>query len=206
MSRYGTATCDQRTSHALRRLEQHRWLASLVVTAAVLTACGDGDVAAVPDDGFPQGPGGVDARVGDVLLRDVSLDEPADASYEPGDVARLRVVLLNHAPVHDALTDVSTPVAADVRLLVDRDCDGAAERLGAIPLPAQPPLRRPDETPPDGPEPFYRVDLALDEGVRAGEVVPVTFTFAKAGSTTVQVPVELADQRNVDDDAECEPA
>ncbi len=33
----------------------------------------------------------------------------------------------------------------------------------------------------------------------------MTFTFANAGSTTVQVPVELTGERDRDDDAECEP-
>jgi hypothetical protein len=33
----------------------------------------------------------------------------------------------------------------------------------------------------------------------------VTFTFENAGSTTVQVPVELTGERDRDDDAECEP-
>ncbi len=57
----------------------------------------------------------------------------------------------------------------------------------------------------DGPEPYYRVDIALDEQLSAGEFVPVTFTFANAGSTTVQVPVELTVEAERDDDAECEP-
>jgi hypothetical protein len=194
---------SHRTAGAPSHLRRSRGVLALVAAAAVTTACG-ADTALVESE-FLHGAGGVHARVGDVLLRDVSLDEPADGSFERGDVARLRLVLFNEAPAADVLTDVSTPVAADVRLLVDADCDGTAERLGAVPLPPQPPVARPAPTPPDGPEPFYRVDVVLDEALRAGESVPVRFTFANAGSTTVQVPVELAAEADRDDDAECEP-
>lgn len=179
-------------------------LALLAVAAGAMAGCGE--AASSDESEFLHGAGGVHARVGQVLLRDVSLDEPADGTYEPGDVARLRLVLFNEAPEPDALTAVSTPAAAATRLLVDRDCDGTAERVGTIPLPPQPPVARPAPTPPDGPEPFYRVDLALDEELRSGEFIPVTITFAQAGSTTVQVPVELAVEADRDDDAECEPA
>lgn len=194
---------SHRTAGAPRHLRRSRGVLALVAAAAVTTACG-ADTALVESE-FLHGAGGVHARVGDVLLRDVSLDEPADGSFERGDVARLRLVLFNEAPAADILTDVSTPVAADVRLLVDADCDGTAERLGAVPLAPQPPVARPAPTPPDGPEPFYRVDVVLDEALRAGESVPVRFTFANAGSTTVQVPVELTAEADRDDDAECEP-
>ena len=185
------------------RLQHCRGLLALLVMTVASTACG-GD----SDEGeseFLHGAAGVHGSVEEVLLRDVSVDEPVDGVYERGDVARLRVVLFNRAPVPDVLTGVSTPVAADVRLLVDADCDGAAERIGSIPLPPQPPVARPDPTPPDGPEPFYRVDVAFDEQVRTGEFIPVTFKFANAGSTTVQVPVELTVEAERDDDAECEP-
>lgn len=199
-----TSLQDLRGTDAGRcRLRRCRGLLALLVMTVASTACG-GD----SDEGeseFLHGAAGVHGSVEEVLLRDVSVDEPVDGVYERGDVARLRVVLFNEAPVPDVLTSVSSPVAADVRLLVDADCDGAAERIGSIPLPPQPPVARPDTTPPDGPEPFYRVDVAFDEQVRTGEFIPVTFTFANAGSTTVQVPVELTVEAERDDDAECEP-
>lgn len=101
---------------------------------------------------------------------------------------------------------MTTPAASRTRLLVDRDCDGSAETVGRIPLPAQPLPRRRSVTPPDGPEVDYRVDLLLDEPIRSGLTSPVTSTFARAGSTTVQIPVEHTDQPLERDVARCEPA
>lgn len=192
-----------RTGTAQRHLRRTCGVLALVAATASSTACASDP--ARGESEFLHGAGGVHARVGDVLLRDISVDEPADGTHEPGDVARLRLVLFNEAPTADALTSVSTPAAADARLLVDANCDGTIELLGAVPLAPSPAVSRPAPTVPDGPEPFYRVDLLLDEELRSGESIPVTFTFANAGSTTVQVPVELAVEAERDDDPECEP-
>ena len=154
---------------------------------------------------FLHGAGGVHASVGEVLLRDVSIDEPSDTLYTTGDTARLRLTLFNEAEHPDALTSVTSPAASRTHLLVDRNCDGTAEVVGRIPLPAKALLRTPSVTPPDGPEVNYRVDLLLDEPVRSGLTVPVTFTFERAGSTTVQIPVEQTDQPLQQDVARCEP-
>lgn len=155
---------------------------------------------------FVHGSGGVHASVGEVLLRDVSIDEPGDTLYAAGDTARLQLTLFNEAEQPDALIGVTSPAASRSQLLVDRDCDGTAEVVGRIPMPAEPLLRTPSVTPPDGPEVNYRVDLLFDEPVRSGLTVPVTFTFEEAGSTTVQVPVEQTDQPLEQDVARCEPA
>lgn len=154
---------------------------------------------------FLHGAGGVNARVGEVLLRDVSIEEPSDTAYVAGRVVRLKVTLFNQAEVRDALVAVSSPAADVSRLQVDQDCDGTAEIVGRVPLPARALIRTPAPGVPNGPEVDYRVDLRLDQSVRAGASVPVTFTFDRAGSTTVQVPVELTDQPLVQDVTACEP-
>jgi hypothetical protein len=181
-----------------------RLVAGLLVAATVAPGCGGPSQEDLEEATSADESGGIDAQVGQVLLRDVSLDEPDDGDYAPGDVARLRVVLLNQAPAPDALTAVASPAAAAARLLVDADCDGQVEELGRIPLPPQPEKRTPQAGAPDGPEPYYRVDLKLDGQVAAGESVSVSFTFERAGMTTLQVPVEQAGAPH--DDAECEPA
>ena len=170
-----------------------------------LVGCGQ-ERPAETEPEFLHGAGGVNASVGEVLLRDVSIDEPSDTLYAAGDTARLRVTLFNEAEQSDALTDVASPAVSRARLLVDRDCDGTAEVVGRIPLPAQALQRTPSVTPPDGPEVNYRVDLVFDEPVRSGLTVPVTFTFEQAGSTTVQVPIEQTDEPLEQDVAGCEPA
>lgn len=168
----------------------------------LLTACG-GERPNASESEYLHGAGGVNSRVGEVLLRDVSLDEPEDGLYGAGDAVRLRVTVLNEAERPDTFLGVSTPVAARSYLIVDADCDGTLERVGQLPLPANPQVRSPGPEAPDGPEVFYRVDLLLNRSLRSGESVPVTFAFRNAGSTTVQVPVELTNTPN--DDAACEP-
>ena len=170
-----------------------------------LTGCGE-ERPLESEPEFLHGAGGVHAEVGEVLLRNVSIGEPGETLYAAGDTARLRLTLFNEAEQPDALVSVSTPAASRPRLLVDRDCDGRAEVVGRIPLPAQALLRTPSVVTPDGPEVDYRVDLLFDEPVRSGLTLPVTFTFARAGSTTVQVPVEQTDQPLELDVARCEPA
>ncbi len=170
-----------------------------------LAGCGSEHPSASESE-FPHGAGGVHSRVGEVVLRDVSIDEPEDGRYEAGDVVRLYVTVLNEAERPDTLLGVKTPVAARSFLLVDPDCDGVLDRVGELPLPPDPVMRTPAPGVPDGPEVFYRVDLVLDEPLRSGASVPVTFTFRNAGSTVVQVPVELADTPLIEDDAACGPA
>ena len=170
-----------------------------------VTGCG-GERPLESESEFLHGAGGVHARVGEVLLRDVSIEEPRDTRYRAGDVVRLRVTLFNEAEVPDALVAVRSPAASDTRLLVDRNCDGTAEMVGRVPLPAKELVRTPSTSVPDGPEVNYRVDLRLDQPLRSGLTVPVTFTFQRAGSTTVQVPIELTDQPLQQDDPQCEPA
>ncbi len=170
-----------------------------------LAGCG-GERPLESESEFLHGAGGVNARVGEVLLRDVSIEEPRDTRYRAGEVVRLKVTLFNQAEVPDALLAVSTPAAEVSRLLVDRDCDGTAEIVGRVPLPAMELVRTPAPTVPNGPEVNYRVDLRLDQPLRSGMSVPVTFTFERAGSTTVQVPIELTDQPLQQDVTRCEPA
>ena len=172
-----------------------RATAGALSTCAVLAlaSCG-GEHPDQSESEFLHGAGGIHARVGEVLLRDVSIDEPRDTTYEAGQVVRLKVTLFNEAERADALVRVESPAAAEARLLVDRNCDGEPEVEGRIPLPAQQPVRTPAPGVPDGPEVDYRVDLRLDQPLGSGSTVPVTFTFQNAGSTTLNVPVELADQ------------
>ncbi len=116
------------------------------------------------------------------------------------------MTLINEAERGDALVRVESPAVAEARLLVDHDCDGQPEVEGRIPLPAQEPVRTPAPGVPDGPEVDYRVDLRRDQPLGSGSTVPVTFTFRNAGSTTLNVPVELSGQPLQQDLTRCEPS
>lgn len=181
-----------------------RLLPVLAAVALVVTGCGgadhSGSEAAVVHPGA-----GVNSRVGNVLLRDVSIDEPRDATFAPGQVVRLRVTLFNEGDTPDAFLGVTTPIASDTRLVRDANCDGTAEVVSELPLPGQDPVRTPAPGVPNGPEVAYVVQLVLQQAVPSGQSVPVTFAFRQAGTTTVQVPVEVPDAPGTRDDPGCEP-
>lgn len=184
--------------------------AALAVLLAVSAAgCGGGR-----DEAREQGPdgpaserlpipsgtvNGVNGQVGEVLLRDVSFDEPPDRSYDSGDVVRLRFTVFNQAERPDALLGVQTPVASRTTLLYDRDCDGDTEQIDRLQLEGQADVRTPAPGRPDGRERRPHVEVLLEKRLLAGEIAPVTFRFRNAGSTTLQVPVELTGQRNLVD-------
>lgn len=143
---------------------------------------------------------GVNGQVGDVLLRDVSFDEPADRSYDAGDVVKLRFTVFNQAERPDALLGVQTPVASRTTLLYDRDCDGDVEQVDRLQLEGEAAaVRTPAPGRPDGRERRPQVEVLLEKRLLAGSTAPVTFRFRDAGSTTLQVPVELTGQRNLVD-------
>lgn len=181
-------------------------LAALLLVAGVSACGGAEEEVGGGEAGFLHGAGGVHTQVGEVLLRDVSIDEPEGSAYRRGDVARLRVTLFNQAEQPDALVGVRSTAAGDIRILVDRDCDGTFESSGEVALPATPAVRTPAPGVPDGPEVNYLVGLRIDQEVDSGSFVPVTFVFRNAGTTTVQVPVELTGRPLQEDDAACEPA
>lgn len=170
-----------------------RLLTPILLSAVLaLSACGQVQPRVEAD---LHGAGGVNEQVGGVLLRDLSIEEPEDGLYDAGDAVHLRTVLLREGADTDALIDVSSPAVRDVRPLLDAECDGTAAQVEVVDLPITP-------ADPVSPRPFA-VELVLDTNLRSGETVPVIFTFRQAGSTTVQVPVELDGLDNVEDPEAC---
>lgn len=176
-----------------------------LLLAVGLTACGEENTPFQGED-FISATSGANEQVGEVLLRDVSIDEPPDTEFEPGDAVRLHLTLVNQAEVPDALLAVSTSVADAAAVLVDSDCDGTFETAGEVPLPATPVVRTPSTDRPDGPTVDYLVGLRLDERVASGSSVPITFVFRNAGTATFEIPVELSDAPLREDDGACEPS
>lgn len=121
---------------------------------------------------------GANASVGQLSVLNVLLETPAAANYGPGSTIPVSLVISNHGTQGDTLTGVSSPAAGAVKI-------GA----GKIALPQQ----------------FnVQVNSAADntislEGITRpvcfGQSIPLTFTFAQAGSLTVQVPIANPAQR-----------
>jgi periplasmic copper chaperone A len=139
---------------------------AVAATAALVAACG----AAQPAVSQP-GTTGASAKVGQVQLSDVEVVTGiAGASRD----ATVRLTVVNQAGQPDALTAVASDVAGRVEIFANTGCTATAARLA---LPA-------------GPSAQYTIRLRdLRIGLVRGGNVPVTFTFANAGSITVPTPI-----------------
>lgn len=156
---------------------------------------------AQPREESQSGTAGVNGRVGEVVLRNAVVEPPPDGPWRPGDDAVVRLTLLTEADRPDALLGVRTDNAARVELMADRDCDGSSERVDRIRLPA-------DGTAPEpgGADTAYYLRIVdFTREVPAGTTVPLTFTFAEAGQTTLDVPVASGGDGDVPPPATCAP-
>ena len=143
-----------------------------LMAATLLTGCATGSNAdPAPPDVLSQG--GVDARVGTVILDDVYLQGPNGLAA--GATAPLRLGLTNEAATDDALLSVSSPVAARAQL---QDAGRAVDR---IPLPAGRMTNLEYDT-------GVLVE-GIDHPLQPGQWFPVTLRFAHAGTVTVPVTV-----------------
>jgi copper(I)-binding protein len=159
--------------------------AVLVLSAATLLAgCGR------PQQVLQSGTVGANSQVGDVLLRNVYVENPAGTGYPGGGDATVRLTIINQAGRPDALTAVSSDVATRVEILADTDRDGTAETLPRLDLPARTDLPSPPNAPgPTHADYFLRM-LDLKVGILQGTSVPITFVFRHAGSVTLPTPVD----------------
>lgn len=178
--------------------------------AIALSACSSGQVsqtaiqqAAVNGNG---------AEIGDIALRNVHIAYPSSQEYsiEPGGTAVLAFTIVNDSlETTDKLVSITTDYAARVvageefagltlkpqtslqagELPADASAEAEAEKQAA----------NKDEND-DAPDALLLVVLEdIKAGVRPGLTIPMTFKFEKAGSVTVQVPVDAGPQleRNV---------
>lgn len=152
---------------------------------------------------------GSNTRVGQIKLRNVYVVAPQDSQYQPGQRARVRLTLLNEGSRRDALIKVTSEVASATSLHWDRSCDGEAERVDRIVItpyglvPQNPLASGSAPASRDTPrrevlhQPYY-VQITVNDTIRRGTTVPITFTFERAGTATVEVLVQSshpADER-----------
>ena len=151
-----------------------RSTAAVALTAVVLTGCGTG-----LNPGTYQQNGRQDSAVADLdplVLRNVHVQGPTDGVIPAGGEAVLTGTFLNQGSTPDRLRDVSSELATTVTLTLD------GQPVTGIPVP------------PGGAVGTWTAVLSgLTRQVRAGEYIPVTLTFATSGRTTLNVPVQTAD-------------
>ncbi|MBW0102267.1 copper chaperone PCu(A)C [Pseudonocardia sp. KRD291] len=132
------------------------------------------------------GPGGADDGAGTIAVRDARFSASApragDEAYAAGEDAPLTLTIVNTGDATERLVSVSSPVAAGASI------GGDARILGGFALVSGYEGATPSQTLPA----TVRADVELTdlrEPVRAGLTYPVTFTFARSGAVTLEVPV-----------------
>lgn len=183
-----------RATRAGRRLGA---VGAAALLAVSLTSCAAGQHAATAD--VRPGIDGTQGKAGDILLEGVAIHAPDGASYAAGSNAQLGVTLVNQGSSADTLVSITSPaftgwgivdnaaansadVSGDTGLTIDA---GSAQRLGLADLGAS-----------DTASTRTVVLTKLTDKLYPGNAVQITFRFAKAGSTTVRVPVQLTTTPN----------
>jgi copper(I)-binding protein len=165
------------------------WLALAAALVTFLSVgCGAGQEAQTA--GQITGTGGAYGQTGEISVLDAQFvfDGPiaGDEVYRPGADAPLQLTIVNAGAADDRLVEVSSPVAASVRITGDpRIPGGQALTAGYVEPVASVEAR--------DARPIEITLVGLIEPVRAGLTYPVTFTFEDAGSLTLALPVENPD-------------
>jgi len=142
--------------------------AALAATAVLAAGCGGYSHPLTTNEPAALG---ANAQVGQVMLRGV---EVSTGMTNVNRDATVRLTLVNQASQPDALTAVASDVAGQVKMLADASCNQTAR----IALPS-------------GPSAQYMIRLSdLKIGLVRGGNVPITFTFANAGTITVPTPID----------------
>ena len=154
-----------------------RSAAAAVLSVALLSACGTGLEAQTYKETGRQDGGSVD--VGGIGVRNLHVSPPQSGSTITTDQpAAVLGVFTNTGDEADALTSASSPAAASVTLT------DSGKVVTSIAVPAH---GAPSTT-------WALVMSGLSQELHAGQYVSITLTFAKAGRTTLQVPVRAGDQ------------
>lgn len=151
-------------------------LAAAVGLALAVSGCAAGQISQTAQE--VAAIDGGNATVGQIGVRNVLFEAPAAANYGPGSTVPVSLVISNNGTSQDTLTAVSTPIGASVAI-----------RNSKISLPAQHNVTV-------GSTGTNAISVkGLTASLCFGTSVPVTFTFAEAGTVTVNVPIANPVQR-----------
>lgn len=175
-----------------------RTLITVAAVACLSAGCG-GD--ARPDDDLTVL--GDNASAGDIEVLDVHVEPPADGRFSPGEDAVVRFTLVNSGDQRDELLRADVPGSQDSTVHWDKECDGTAEAVEAIPLP--PGATGTDVGPPEERrrQPYHVTVTGLPDLTPAGTTLPMSFTFAQAGTIEVDALVAAEKPRPVQAEYAC---
>lgn len=153
-----------------------------VALASLMAGCGGGQLAR-PE---LQVTAGAEDRVGQIAVRDATftagLPDSGGIAHRPGAEVGVRATFVNEGTAPDRLVSVSSPVATAGSVLGSGDVRGESTLTSASGAAAPPGATRVD----------IRL-TGLNSELRLGLTYPVVFTFARAGSVRVDLPVDNPD-------------
>ena len=167
-----------RTARVPRRVLVPTALGLVMVASLTLSGCAAGKYSQTADQ--VAAIDGANATVGDIAVLNVRLAPTEGEGYPAGSDARLLLWISNDGLETDTLSGVSTPAAESVQI------SGDPTLLG--------------QTLTDfGTEAGNRLTVTgFLEDLYYGVSIPVTFSFANAGTVTVNVPIEVPLTRSTD--------
>lgn len=171
---------------------------ALAVAAALLSAgCAAGQHAETAEEHPTLD--GTTATVGNMALRAIAILPPSSASYARGSSPQLRLVLVNTGRDPDQLTSITSPDASGWGSYAS--AAQAAAAANPNPTKPQPTKTGPVTVPaggavrwgvPENPDSKTLLLLNIKEQLYPASTIPITFTFANAGSVTASVPVQIS--------------
>jgi copper(I)-binding protein len=163
-----------RRSAAKRRSRRTTSLVVGVVLSLSIAGCAAGQISQTADQ--VAAIDGANGTVGQIGVRNALLATPTGAAYPKGASVPLWIWLSNAGVQNDRLTSVTTPAATAVQI------NGAVTLTGNSLL---------DLTGSNAKLTLTGLTATLGFGTS----VPVTFVFATAGSLTINVPIQIPEQR-----------
>ncbi|WP_433801639.1 hypothetical protein [Actinomycetospora sp. CA-084318] len=158
-------------------------LAATLLGAAALVLSGCSAGAVTQTDTTISSVVGTEGSVGQVLLRNVTLDPGPNPVVPAGSSVVLRGAIINQALQDDQLLSVTTPYSGPARAEGFTTILGnsTTSMVGAEPGPVGPPS-------PTNPTATMRITLPqVAQVLHEGPTYPITFTFARAGTITLPV-------------------
>ena len=175
-----------RTARLPRRVLVPTALSLLAAASLVLSGCAAGQYSQTADQ--VAAIDGANGTIGDIAVLNARLAPTEREEYPAGSDARLLLWISNDSLTADTLSGVSTSAADSVEITGDPAVPGQT-----------------------------LADFATDQGTEVtvtgflqdlfyGESIPMTFNFANAGTLSLNIPIEVPEQRSTDRATDRDPA
>ena len=163
----------------------------LLLSPAVLSACSAGQVTQTATQ--ERDKVGAMGQVGDITVRAAEFESPREGSYEAGDDAELRMVVVNGGEESDTLVSVDGEGFGDAEIRSASSASTVGTSTGGggssdeVEIPSDTPVFVDGDT--------ISITLTdLDEPLTVGQYIELTLTFENAGELTVPVSVANPDE------------